>query len=96
MARDFVKSLENCRIVAFDSYVKADGKLTYSLGILQGREYCGMMSCDESIGCGFDVKTMYDKLCRIMYRTVEFNDSKGGKKSWDVIVGVDFIKTQEK
>ena len=91
MAKDFAKSLENCRIVAFDSYTKADGKMSYSLGILQGREFCGMMSCDESIGLGFDSKTMFDKLCRILYRTLEFN----GKK-WDVIVGIDFIKTQEK
>lgn len=91
MASDFKRTLENCRIVAFDSYTKNDGKMSYSLGILQGREHCGMMSCDESIGKGFDDKVMFDKLCRLVIRTVSTSNG-----SWDVITGVDFIKTQEK
>lgn len=91
MANDFKRTLENCRIVAFDSYTKKDGKASYSIGVLQGREFCGMISCDESIGRGFDSKTMYDKLCRIVIRTLSTDNG-----SWDVVVGVDFIKVQDK
>ena len=91
MANDFKRTLENCRIVAFDSYVKKDGKISYLLGVLQGREFCGMMSCDESIGRGFDGKTMFDKLCRLVIRTLPTD-----KGNWDVVTGVDFIKVTEK
>lgn len=91
MASDFKRTLENCRVVAFDSYTKTDGKIGYSLGILQGREFCGMMSCDESIGRGFDPKTMFDKPCRLIIRTVNISNGKG---AWDVVTGVDFIKQQ--
>lgn len=92
MANDFKKSIENCRIIAFDSYPKNDGSRGYMLGVLQGREFCRMISCDESIGKGFDDKTMFDKPCRIFYRSVT---SKNGE-NWDVVTGVDFIKQQEK
>lgn len=92
MASNFKQTLENCRIVAFDSYPKIDGGFGYQLGILQGREHCGMMSCDESIGKGFDEKVMFDKLCRIIYRTVK---AKNGD-TFMVVTGVDFIKQQEK
>ena len=89
MASDFKRTLENCKIVAFDCYTKTDGKKNYSLGVLQGREHCGMMSCDESIGAGFDLKTMFDKPCRLIIRTIGT-----GNGAWDVITGVDFIRQQ--
>lgn len=91
MANDFKRTLENCRIVAFDRYVKADGKMSYSLGIVQGREYCAMMSCEENIGKDFNGDVMFDKLCRVIVRTISTQ-----KGDWTVVTGVDFIKVQEK
>ena len=87
---DFKQTLENCRVVAFDSYVNKDGKKSYKLGVLQGREHCEMLSCDENVANSFDCKTMFDKLCRLVIRNVSLPNG-----SWTVVTGIDFIKSLE-
>ena len=92
MNNDFKTTLENCQIVAFNVDVTAEGKKYYKMGVLQGRETCDMISCEESLGQQFNPEKMFDKLCRITIKTLV--SQKGN--AWTRITGIDFIKTEQK
>lgn len=84
---DFAQSMENCRVVAFNKYPKKDGSVGYEIGILQGREHCGMLGCDEKLGQQFDPKSMFDKLCRVTFRNIS-----NGSGSWTIVTDIEMIK----
>lgn len=89
---DFKQTLDNCQIVAFNVESGADNKKYYKLGVLQGREMCDMISCDEQLAQQFVPEKMFDKLCRVTVKTVV--SQKGG--IWTRITDIDFIKTENK
>ena len=88
---DFKTTLENCQIVAFNVETTADNKKYYKMGVLQGREMCDMISCEENVAHTFQPEKMYDKLCRITIKTLMTN-----KGPWTRITDIDFIKMENK